>query len=145
MRIPFQIAASFLACAALAAPLLAQSPSPSPPAAASLESMQQELRRVSGAQRSGDHQLDQLQKSIDDVLWYLKLQDVARIDKVRFTSKPVRMANPTGQGAGNPMVLWAYTFVPRTLKAGAKAPLLVLVHGGVHADFSTAAPTSCAS
>lgn len=137
MRVPFRVVPAFLACAALSTPLLAQSPSPSPAAPASLDSLQQELRRVSGAQRSGDHQLDQLQKSIDDVLWYLKLQDVARIDKVRFTSKPVRMANPTGQGAGNPMVLWAYTFVPRALKAGAKAPLLVLVHGGVHADFSS--------
>src|SRR5207245_2236328 len=46
--------------------------------------------------------------------------------------------NPTGQGAGNPLVLSAYTFLPKKpLPPGTKRPLLVLVHGGVHGNFNT--------
>ena len=75
-------------------------------------------------------------KSNDDVLWYLKVGDVAAVDKVRLTSpKPERTTNPTGQGAGNPVVIPAYVFTPKSLKG--KAPLIVLIHGGVHGDFNT--------
>jgi len=78
------------------------------------------------------------QKAIDDLLWYQKLGDMAAIDKVRIaSSKPIRMKNPTGQGAGNPLIIYAYTFVPKKLPAGRKAPLIVLIHGGVHADFDS--------
>jgi dipeptidyl aminopeptidase/acylaminoacyl peptidase len=135
MRAAF--AAALVACApglSLAPVLQAQAPAQPP---ASLESVQQELRRLAGEHSSRQHTFDRLQKAVDDVLWRLELQDAARVEKVRFTSRPVRMSNPTAQGAGNPMIIWAYTFVPRALKPGARAPLVVLVHGGVHADFST--------
>jgi dipeptidyl aminopeptidase/acylaminoacyl peptidase len=119
-----------------AAPLAySQQPSPAPPA--TLENLQQELRRLSAGQRGAQHEYDSLAKSIDDVLWHLKLQDVASVDKVRFTSKPARSSNPTGQGAGNPMIIPAYVFTPKKLKPAQKAPLLLLVHGGVHADMSS--------
>jgi dipeptidyl aminopeptidase/acylaminoacyl peptidase len=121
----------------LAAPALAQQPSPAPAAAASLDSLQQELRRLQGAQSGDRHQIAQLMKLVDDVLWQLSLQDVASVDKVRFTSKPARTTNPTGQGAGNPMIIPAYVFTPRQLKPGQKAPLLVYVHGGIHDNFQT--------
>ena len=79
---------------------------------------------------------EQVIKSNDDVLWYLKLGDVAAVDKVHLTSpKPERTTNPTGQGAGNPMIIPAYVFTPKNLKG--KAPLIVLIHGGVHGDFDT--------
>jgi dipeptidyl aminopeptidase/acylaminoacyl peptidase len=75
-------------------------------------------------------------KMIDDVLWHFKVGDVASIDKVLFaSSKPIRMKNPTGQGAGNPLIIPAYVFTPKNLKG--KAPLIVLIHGGVHGDFET--------
>jgi len=75
-------------------------------------------------------------KSNDDVLWYFKLGDVAAVDKVQLTSpKSERTTNPTGQGAGNPMIIPAYVFTPKNLKG--KAPLIVLIHGGVHGDFNT--------
>src|SRR5262249_21717039 len=44
--------------------------------------------------------------------------------------------NPTGQGAGNPVIIRAYTFIPKQY-ANAKLPLLVFVHGGVHGNFDT--------
>jgi dipeptidyl aminopeptidase/acylaminoacyl peptidase len=127
------VAASVLALA----PLLASGQAPSPSPAASLESVQQELRRLAASQRGTQHEFDALAKAIDNVLWQLQLQGVADVDMVRYTSKPARSANPTGQGAGNPMIIPAYVFTPKKLKPGAKAPLLVFVHGGVHSDMSS--------
>ncbi len=102
---------------------------------ASRDDVEARLDRVLRNQQGAQHTYDVLEKKIDDLLWYFKVGDIAEIDKVRFTSKPVRMANPTGQGAGNPLIVYAYTFVPK--KLAGKAPLIVFVHGGVHADFDT--------
>jgi dipeptidyl aminopeptidase/acylaminoacyl peptidase len=75
-------------------------------------------------------------KNADDVLWHFRVGDIASVDKVHYTSpKPERTSNPTGQGAGNPMIIPAYVFTPKNLHG--KAPLIVLVHGGVHGDFNT--------
>jgi dipeptidyl aminopeptidase/acylaminoacyl peptidase len=114
---------------------LAQERDEKPPA--TLEGLQQQLQAVQRAQRNQGHDFDVLEKRIDDVLWHLTLADVAQVDKVRIASKPVRMSNPTGQGAGNPLVIWAYVFTPTSLKGGARAPLVVFVHGGVHGNFET--------
>jgi dipeptidyl aminopeptidase/acylaminoacyl peptidase len=84
-----------------------------------------------------DHRLDQLQKEIDDVLWLTRLADIAHVDKVLLVGPP----NPKEverYGIANdrhPLKFRAYTFVPRQ-GSGAR-PLLILPHGGVHADFST--------
>jgi len=87
-----------------------------------------------------DHRHDSLLKAIDDLLWYHKLGEIAEIDKVRFTGPPPRhLPNPTAQGAGNPVILPAYTFIPRKIDRTRKQPLLVLVHGGVHSNFSSSA------
>lgn len=78
----------------------------------------------------------QLDKQIDDLMWHQKLGDIAAIDKVRYTSAPpAKNPNPTGQGAGNPVIVQAYTFIPKN--ANGKLPLIVLIHGGVHGDFNT--------
>ena len=105
--------------------------------AADLGALQSEIRRIRDSQQGAGFDLDAAAKSVDDVLWYFKLQDVATIDKVRITSKPVRMSNPTAQGAGNPLIFPVYVFTPKHLKEGVKAPLIVFIHGGVHGDFNT--------
>jgi len=85
-----------------------------------------------------EHGMDALAKAVDDVLWYQKVGDVAHIDKVRLTGPAPRYRpNPTAQGAGNPLIVPAYTFIPRKLDRGRKHPLIVLVHGGVHANFAS--------
>jgi dipeptidyl aminopeptidase/acylaminoacyl peptidase len=104
---------------------LAQTP-PTEPATA---------RALSSFERSTDRSFEEAIKSSDDVLWHFKVGDVATVDKVRYTSKPDRITNPTGQGAGNPMIIPAYVFAPKSLRG--KAPLIVFVHGGVHGDFNT--------
>ncbi len=85
-----------------------------------------------------DHQALSLAKQIDDLLWYQKVGDVAYIDKVYIPTVPRwKEDNPTGQGAGNPLKVWSYIFVPRDIDPGKKYPLIVLPHGGVHGDFTT--------
>lgn len=82
--------------------------------------------------------LDQLAKAIDDVLWYDKVGDVANIDKVYIVGPPpAKQKNPTAMGAKNPVKFWSYVFIPQKLDRSKKYPLLVLPHGGVHADFTT--------
>ncbi len=85
-----------------------------------------------------DHRLDQLAKSVDDILWYDKIGDVATIEKVFITGPPpAHVKNPTAMGAKNPLKFWTYIFAPRNLDRSKKYPLLILPHGGVHADFTT--------
>jgi len=84
------------------------------------------------------HAFHAVQKSIDDVLWYNKIGDIASIDKVRMTGPPPRFVpNPTAQGANNPVVFWSYTFIPKGIDEKKKHPLLVYVHGGVHSNMGT--------
>ncbi len=83
-------------------------------------------------------QVQQVDKKVDDVLWHLKLADIADVDKIEIaSSKPIRMSNPTGQGAGNPLIIYGYVFTPKKLAANQKAPLMVFVHGGVHSNFGS--------
>ena len=85
-----------------------------------------------------DHRLDVLEKAIDDVLWYDRVGDVAYVDKVRHVGPPrAHEPNPTAQGAGNPIKFYSYIFIPKTIDHAKKYPLLVLPHGGVHANFTT--------
>ncbi|MGB9663564.1 MAG: alpha/beta hydrolase family protein [Ignavibacteria bacterium] len=85
-----------------------------------------------------EHRLDILEKKIDDVLWFERLKDYAFIDKVFLTGPPKwREKNPTGQGAGNPVKFWSYIFIPKGIDYSKKYPLIVLPHGGVHANFTT--------
>jgi dipeptidyl aminopeptidase/acylaminoacyl peptidase len=84
------------------------------------------------------HRVDQLAKAIDDVLWYNKVGDVANIDKVFIVGPPPsKVKNPTAMGAKNPVKFWSYVFIPQKLDRSKKFPLIVLPHGGVHADFTT--------
>jgi dipeptidyl aminopeptidase/acylaminoacyl peptidase len=83
-----------------------------------------------------DRTFEETLKSGDDILWHLELSDVASVDKYEITSKPGRFKNPTGQGAGNPMIIPVYVFAPKSLRG--KAPMLVFIHGGVHGNFDTA-------
>ena len=97
-----------------------------------------QVRQLSQSLRSEGQRTDQVQKEVDDLMWHVRLQDIAEVDKISIAaSKPIRMPNPTGQGAGNPLIIYGYTFVPNKLGASQKAPMVVLVHGGVHASFDT--------
>ena len=83
--------------------------------------------------------LDQVGKKVDDLLWFERVGDIAEIDKRFIPTVP----DPDGKvGYGieperHPFKMWVYTFVPKELDKGSKHPMLLLPHGGVHADFTT--------
>ncbi len=82
--------------------------------------------------------LDQLLKRVDDVLWFTRLADIAEVDKVEYiSSPPAHVPNLKAPGAGNPLIIHAYTFIPKTLNRSVKQPLITFAHQGVHANFDT--------
>jgi len=86
------------------------------------------------------HRLDVLQRQVDDLMWYTRMGGAAFIDKVYMYGPPLRPEqekNPTAQGAGNPVKFWSYVFIPKGIDYSKKYPLVVLPHGGVHANFTT--------
>src|SRR5271154_7183101 len=81
---------------------------------------------------------DEVLKAVDDLAWQNKLSDIAAVDKVEYTSlPPLRAPNPNAPGATNPLIVHAYTFIPKKLDRSKKNPLIVLIHGGVHANFTS--------
>ncbi|HON17641.1 MAG TPA: prolyl oligopeptidase family serine peptidase [Salinivirgaceae bacterium] len=84
------------------------------------------------------HRLDRLEKLTDDIMWFQRLSDVAYVDKFFIVGPPLaKEKNPTALGAGNPLKFWVYAFFPKNIDPSKKYPLIVLPHGGVHADFTT--------
>ncbi len=101
-------------------------------------SMSEELNQLKKLNEYLEHRLDILEKKIDDVLWFERLKDYAFVDKVYMTGPPKwKEKNPTAQGAGNPVKFWSYVFIPKGIDLKKKYPLIVLPHGGVHANFTT--------
>ncbi len=85
-----------------------------------------------------NHRLDELEKAVDDLLWYQKVGDVALIDKVYIYGPPLwKIENETAMGAHNPVKFWSYVFIPKGIDTNKKYPLIVFPHGGVHSNFST--------
>ena len=81
---------------------------------------------------------DTVLKALDDVMWVQKLSDIADVDKIAYTSlPPVHVLNKTGPGAGNPLIIRAYTFIPKKMDRTKKQPLLVLAHQGIHGNVSS--------
>ncbi|MDH3457908.1 MAG: alpha/beta fold hydrolase [Gemmatimonadota bacterium] len=126
----WQLGPALLAAALVAAPATAQQEG-------SVEHVQQMLERHIG---SLDHEIDVLNRRIDDIMFFQRLGDVAEIDIVRLTGPALRhQPNPTAQGAGNPFRFYAYVFIPKNLDRTKKQPLIVFPHGGVHGNFTSGA------
>jgi dipeptidyl aminopeptidase/acylaminoacyl peptidase len=84
------------------------------------------------------HRLDQLAKQVDDILWQQKIGDIAWMDKLYiYGPPPWKEKNPTSMSAGNPVKFWTYVFFPKNIDTSKKYPLILLPHGGIHADFTT--------
>lgn len=88
--------------------------------------------------RALDDAQQQLSRKIDEQMLFQSLDDVAKCDKVRYTGPPPRVVkNPTAPGARNPVVIPAYTFLPKKHLDGRKLPLIVFAHGGVHSNVGS--------
>jgi dipeptidyl aminopeptidase/acylaminoacyl peptidase len=106
--------------------------------AQSVPELKEEIEKLQRYNNGLDHKIDVLGKLIDDVLWYNKVGDIAHVDKLYIYGPPKwKEANPTAKDAGNPVKFWTYVFIPQNLDGSKKYPLIVLPHGGVHADFTT--------
>ncbi len=96
------------------------------------------LKTLEQANENLNHQIDMLAKQSDDILWFQRVGDIAFVDKIFITGPPrTNMKNTTALGYGNPLKFWTYVFIPRNTDPSKKYPLIVLPHGGVHADFTT--------
>jgi dipeptidyl aminopeptidase/acylaminoacyl peptidase len=106
--------------------------------AQNIEGLKEEVKALKEYNVTLNHRIDELQKSIDDILWFNRLADVAIVDKVYlYGPPPAVVKNPTAMGAQNHVKFWSYVFIPKSIDLSKKYPLLVLPHGGVHADFTT--------
>jgi dipeptidyl aminopeptidase/acylaminoacyl peptidase len=119
-----------------AVPAAAEPPAPADHAADDpakrIESLEQKLEQT-------QFTLDAIMKKVDDILWFERVGDVAEVDKVFIPTVPVPKEKPT-YGIANerhPFRMYAYVFVPKGTDREKKRPLLLLPHGGVHADFDT--------
>ncbi len=100
--------------------------------------LQKQIESLNAQISDMEHRFDVVNKNIDDLLWMQRVGDVAFVDKVYITGPPRwKEANPTAQGAGNPIKFWSYIFIPRNADPDKKYPLIVFPHGGVHGDFTT--------
>lgn len=85
--------------------------------------------------QSLSHTEQLLARKIDEQMLFQALAEIAQCEKVRYTGPPPRVAkNPTAPGAKNPVIIPAYTFVPKKQVSGQKIPLIVFAHGGVHGN-----------
>lgn len=105
---------------------------------ASVEQLTKDVQDLKRFNENLNHRLDQVMKSIDDLIWFERVGDVAHVDKVYIYGPPLaKEKNSTGQGAGNPVKFWSYIFIPKDIDVNKKYPMIVLPHGGVHSNLST--------
>lgn len=97
------------------------------------------LKQLEARVESLTWELDQARKIAEDTQFFLRLADVAEVDKVILAGPPNPKAAETYgiKNARHPMRIYAYTFVPKGLDRSRKHPAIVLTHGGVHGDFGT--------
>jgi dipeptidyl aminopeptidase/acylaminoacyl peptidase len=100
--------------------------------------LEENLKQLQSQDENLNHRIDVVEKMIDDLLWYQKVGDIAHVDKQYIYGPPKwKEENSTAKGAGNPVKFWTYVFIPKDIDVSKKYPLIVLPHGGVHADFTT--------
>jgi dipeptidyl aminopeptidase/acylaminoacyl peptidase len=99
------------------------------------DAVEERLKKLEESLRFAE---ESLSRNLEEQTLFRRLEDLAEVDKVRYTGPPPRVIkNPTAQGAGNPVIISAYTFLPRKSPADTKLPLLILVHGGVHGNLDS--------
>ena len=91
------------------------------------------------------HEHDILRRKIDDLMFFMRLSDVAEIQMVTYRSHPPRWPESDGSleyptiphEQGDSLTVPAYVFIPHDLDRSQRHPLIVLPHGGVHSNFGS--------
>ena len=96
----------------------------------------EEMLRI--LQRQMQFQNEAMSKHIDNLRWTQLMSEYAEVDTHRIIGPvPANTMAQSWQDKGNPLVFTTYTFVPRGIDKTKKHPMLVYIHGGVHANFSS--------
>jgi dipeptidyl aminopeptidase/acylaminoacyl peptidase len=124
--------ARLLAFATLSAFALAAAAADPPSLEAQIKSLESKVEEL-------EWNLDQVRKSSDDALFWLRLSDIAVVDKVTLAGPPnPRATERYGiENERHPLRIYQYVFIPKTLDRSKKHPAIMLTHGGVHGDFGT--------
>jgi dipeptidyl aminopeptidase/acylaminoacyl peptidase len=94
--------------------------------------------RLSSLEENVGHLDARLTRQMNELLWVQRLNDIAQVDKVRFTGPPPRLTNGAASPAGsNEVVVSAFTFMPRHPSRWRKTPLIVLAHGEIHGNVAS--------
>jgi dipeptidyl aminopeptidase/acylaminoacyl peptidase len=103
------------------------------------KSLEAQVKDLAKKVEALQYDLDQVRKLSDDAQFWLRLSDVAEVDKVLLTGPPNLKGEET-YGIANerhPLRIYLYTFLPKNLDRSKKHPAIMLTHGGVHGDFGT--------
>jgi len=101
------------------------------------------LAAAFGQQGEGpENDLDHAVKVSDDVLWHLELDPICEVRTFSYTGLPKKSLNAPG---ANPMILYGYSYIPQKLDRTKKAPMVILIHGGVHSNHMTGGPANAAT
>src|SRR5262245_36048451 len=69
------------------------------------------VQRLANLERSLSFAEQTLARKVDELMLFQRLEDVAVVDRVRYTGPPPRVVkNPTAPVARNPVIIPAYTF-----------------------------------
>lgn len=95
-------------------------------------------QRLDSLQESFGHTDAKLSRQLNELLWFQRLSDVARVDKIRFTGPPPPGTNGiTPPPGSNDVIISAMTFMPRERPRTGKLPLVVFVHGEIHGNVAS--------
>jgi len=95
-------------------------------------------QQIDAFQQSYAHTDAKLSRQLNELLWFQRLGEVARVDKIHFTGPPPHDANGVASPSGsNDVIIPALTFLPRERRASGKLPLVVFVHGEVHGNVTS--------
>ena len=88
------------------------------------------------------HHYQSLDKNDEEIMLFMRMSDVAYVDRVRLTGEPLRVKRESEAPfldslKDNRLVFYSYIFFPKNIKQGRKYPLIVFSHGGIHGTFAT--------
>lgn len=96
------------------------------------------LQRLESFQESYGHTDAKLSRQLNELLWFQRLGEIARVDKILFTGPPPHDTNGLAPASGsNDVIVAAMTFMPRERRAKQKLPLVVFVHGEIHGNVAS--------
>lgn len=103
------------------------------------KSLEAQVKELAAKIEALGYDLDEVRKSSDDALFWLRLSDIAEIDKVLLAGPPNPRAKETYgiKNERHPIRIYQYVFIPKKLDKSKKHPAIMLTHGGVHGDFGT--------